>query len=707
MSRPTAKFFSEGLGSTAWGKTLTLGQNDLLARSFEKWYMDSFYRKMQVSGAFNDNPTMEAQDVYRSVTAARKLYGQNPHMNPVIDFMEKATNTLLKFTYDPVKKAVYTPGNAFLTALQEAPAYGWARKVGKGADDTNRPTIQGRVMSDAELAAHYRNYTGDPSIRGYAYEKNGKLLRFERDRDMPNRPLNPFQTGAQHFLRATWGLQDKLADATNVTSHAARSVTPWAGVLFQSPSATLAAMRDNPVRANLAFAASAVLPEVTAYLWNSYWSSIPVDVLDDEGNPVLDTQGKRIQIKYDYVNHMMNGRNDHNLLNNVYFARPYGKPNEGIEFRHFQETAFNRYMTRSFMHQYMGKSFNHMTDLTDGDSDLRKAINGFLGTAVIPPMPSALGGFLGSKGYVSTGGFIGGMFKSRNNPYIDLGGGESPLELTFRAIIPAITDVTLQAYQAGMSAPDWSSVPEAVTKQVGKRIASKTAIIGDITNTASDVTGSTNLSDELWSNKKVIDDLLFRYRVWDKNQGAISSKMASKQGAAHIADYMDELPPGSGKDQIANPGLQQKPPKNPLYGMLMDEIEQTFGKDEPKKGGMGFKSMWKHYGVYGQEVARLRTVNEGNVGVWVEQQLDNPELMQWLRERNVNPLDYKDVTAFYQGRRNKATKLILQTIKATEQRISKMPEVQKQLKGKPFKVNMLDPDEPGIQAERAAEQATD
>jgi hypothetical protein len=169
----------------------------------------------------------------------------------------------------------------------------------------------------------------------------------------------------------------------------------------------------------------------------------------------------------------------------------------------------------------------------------------------------------------------------------------------------------------------------------------------------------------------------------------------------------DYVVPGEGKDIIANPGLEQKPPKNPLYNMLMAEIAATFGKDEPSKGGMGWKTMWGHYGTYGALVNRMRTVNEGNAGVWAAEQLKNPERMQWFRERNVNPLNYKEVLDYYQSRRNKATKLILQTVKATEQRISDMPNVKEQLKGKPFKINMLDPDEPGISAERAAEQATE
>jgi hypothetical protein len=692
MARPTAKFFGETLANTAWGRTLTGGQADLIARSLEKWYMDSAYRKMQVSGGFNESSVMEGQEVAKSIVTARKLFGQNHAMNPVVNMMEKAIGTMKAFTYDPLHNKVYKPINSFLTAVQEAPAYEMARKTLKGSDETHRPTQNGKPLSDAQVSqAVFKNYTGDPSIRGFHRDKSGKMLRFDPGAGQSfNRPLNPIQRGAQNVLRATWGAQNKAVDLLGTAAHGSRSVTPWAGVLYQSPSATLAAMRDNPVRANLAFAASAVLPEVTAYLWNAHWSTVPVPVYDENGQPVLDAQGRHKHIKYDYVNHMMNGRNEHNLMNNVYFAHPYKKPNEGWEARHYQEVAFNRYMTRAFMHQYMGKNFDHMGD------DLQKAMWGFLATAVVPPMPSAAGAFLGSKGMVSTGGFMGSLYKTRNNPYIDLGGGESPLELTFRAIIPSITDIFLQGQQAGMSAPDWWSVPGAVTKQVGKRIAGRTAILGEATGTANSGGGSTSQSDELWSNKKVIDDLTYRYRVWDEGQGGIKINKGSKSGRAFIADFMGELPPTAAKDLIANPGLQQAPPKNPLYGLLMKEIEKTFQKDEPKKGGIGFKAMWGLYGVYGQLSSRMRTVNEGNASAWVAKQLQDPETMQWLRERNVNPLDFRDVTQYYQSRRNKVTQQILQTVRATEQRLSQMPGVQKELKGKPFKINMLDPDKLGI-----------
>jgi len=702
MARPTAKFFRETLGNTAWGKTLTMGQADLIARTLEKAYMDSAYRKMQLSGAFNESTVMEGQEIAKSIVHARSLFGPGHAMNPVVKMMDNAYNGLKALTYDPLHNKVYKPINAFLTAVQEAPAYEMARKTLKGSDETHRPTqtIGGktRTLSDAEVSSSvFKNYTGDPSIRGYHRDKSGRLLRFDPGTGGSPRNLSPIQRGIQNTLRATWGPQDKMADLLGTVSHGSRSVTPWAGVLYQSPSATLAAMRDNPVRANLAFAASAVLPEVTAYLWNAYWSTVPVPLYDENGLPVLDAQGNHKHIKYDYVNHMMNGRAEHALMNNVYFAHPMKKPDQGWEARHYQEVAFNRYMTRAWMHQYYGKNFDHMGD------DLYKAMWGFLGTAVVPPMPPALGVYLGTKGEVSTGGFMGSIYKSKHNPYIDLGGGENALELALRGQIPAISDIISQARQAGMNAPDWWSVPGAVGKQVGKRIAGKTAVIGEASGYARSGGGSTSESDELWANKKVIDDLTYRYRVWDEGEGQVSIKKGSIAGRKHIEPFMGELPPQEEKDLLGNPGLDQKPPRNPLYGMLMKEIETTFNKDEPKKGGIGFKAMWGQYGVYGQLTARMKTVNEGNAHAWVAKQLEKPELMQWLRERNVNPLDFRDVTAYYQSRRNKVTQQILQTIRATEQRLSKQPEVQKILKGEPFRVNMLDPDKLGLNKDATGE----
>jgi hypothetical protein len=699
MARPAATFFRESMAGTTLAKIFTPGQGDLIARTLEKAYMDSFYRRMAVAGLFNADPIMEGKETFRSIAQNRQVHGRNPHANPIIDYMEKAIGIGKKLTYDPINNKLYKPLNGLLTEVQQSPAFGWGYKVGKTADDQNRPTVGGRPISDAELAQMIKNYTGDPSIRGYHKTKAGKPIRFASEGSLPNRNMNAFQEAGQHVRRATWPIQDAIYQKINAAAHGARSVTPWAGVLFQSPSATLAAMRDNPVRANLAFAASAVMPEMVAYMWNSYWSNQEIPLLDENGQQMIDARGKPMKIKYDYVNHMMNLRNDYNLLNNTYFAVPYKKPNEGMEFRQFQETIMNRYMTRAFAHQVMGKAYGTMGE------DIRKGLNGFLGGAVVPPLPSPISAYLGAKGHIAPSGWLGSIYRARNNPYIELGGGESASELFARAVVPALTDITLQAWRAGTHSATWGDVPTNVVSQVGSRMLGKTFIAGDLTGNTPDTSGSTVHSDELWENKRIIDDLMYRFRK-DEKDGAHELR-GSKAGRANVEDYMPELPPGAKKNIVDRAGLPQPEPKNPLYKMLMEEMYKTFSKDEPKKGGFGWKSMWANYGAFGQLVSDMRTVDKGNDGPWVAQQLNNPERMQWLRERNVNPLDHKEVRNYYAGQRNKATLKILQTIKATEQRIGQMPNVQQHLKGKPFKINMLDPDEPGLNAERAEQAATD
>jgi hypothetical protein len=700
IAKPTAVFFKDTVANSALGKTLTFGQADLIGRSFEKWYMDSFYRRMEVAGAFSGDSIMEGKEVFKSISNAKRMYGSNPTMNPVVEYMQNATDNVKRFTWNPAKNAFYTPLNEFLNIVQEGPAYGWARKVGKGADDVNRPTQHGRPLSDAELAAQMRNYTGDPSTRGYIYEKGGTPIRFMSEGGLPNRPLNAGQKQDQHLLRSTWGPQDKAYEMLAKGAHWGRSVTPWAGVLFQSPSATLAALRDNPIRANAAFATSHILPEMTAYFWNAYHSEKEYPVLDEKGEPVLDPTGAPMTQKFDYVNHMINMRNSHNLLNNTYFAVPGKAPHEGVEFRHYQEGALNRYMTRMFMHQYYGKATGDMYE------DIGKALNGFLATAVIPPLPSPVGAFLGTKGYVTTGGWAGSLFKSRNNPYVDLGGGESWLELTARAIAPSLADITIQAMTAGMGTPKESPWTEKVTnaaKQVGTRALSRTALIGDAFGVKPDVTGTTNLSDELWTNKKVIDDLAYRYRVWDSGKGEIKTNKGSGEGRAHIAPHVPELPPSMAKNTLGNPGMQQAKPTNPLYELMMSEVEKTFIKDEPKKGGVGFKSLWGQYGIWGQLANRMRTVHGGNDGPWIAEQLSKPDDLQWYREHGVNPLNHKEMKDFYNTQRNSVTQTILQTIKATEQRMNENPQVKELMKGKEFKIWMLDPDDPKLKEERAEE----
>jgi len=460
-----------------------------------------------------------------------------------------------------------------------------------------------------------------------------------------------------------------------VGAHGARVSTPWAGVLIQSPASTLKAMRDNPVRANLAFAASHVMPEAVAYLWNAYHSTP----------------------ENDYVGYMMDGRGNNPLLNNTYFAVPGERPEDGIEFRHYQEGIFHRYMTRAFMQQYYGRSTSNIWE------DVQTGLKGLLGGAILPPQPSWLGALYGMNSMVSPEGWMGGTYKKRSNPYIELGGSESSTELTLRALVPSLTDMFIQAQTAGINAPAGEGVG-AAAKQVGERVAARTAVVGDILGYKPARAGSTHISEELWKRKHTIDDLLYRYRTWDINEGDVKLKDASKAGGAAASPFLPPKPPSYG-DYIPNPGVPQAQPKNPLYKIMMDQLQETFESDVPQKGGVGFKTMWKHYQAYGSLAARMRTVNEGNAGAWKARQEKDENQVEYLTNNNVDPFNYKQVRDFYNAKRNEVAKTLLNTIYATEQRIDAMPNVRQMLGDKKFTIDMLDPNKVGLKPPKEDEDA--
>jgi hypothetical protein len=673
---PTVKWFETAIQNTDLGRHMIDPKyHNLLSRVMKKAYDDSFYKVMKEHGAYSGQTLQHAKEIYDSVTQQR-LTNKNAAMNPIHDYMQKAQHGWMQFIR-PIK-AVGHVANESLRAVQEAPNYAWAYKVGKGSTDTKRPTINGRPMSNAELAARMRNYTGDPSTRGYIYTGGSreKTLRFSDPNTatmVGDTPAGPIRRGMRNADLASAKARADLYTVIAQGAHDLRTVTPWSGVLLQSPASTIEALRANPLRANLAFIASSVLPEMTAYMWNAYHSN--------EEN--------------DYVDYMMYGRSDYNLMNNTYFAIPGNKPYNGIEFRQFQETILPRHMTRAVMQQYMGKS------TTTIGEDVQKALEGFTNGVITPPQPSWAGLLLAASGVVSPNGWTAG-YQKRNNQYLELGGGESTGELMFRAIAPSIADISLQGLMAFRDAPTVASGVGAAFKQVGNRMAARTALVGEAIGVRPDPSMSPVVAEELRKKQKTIDDLAQRFRIWDAGKGAINLKPKSGLGGSIAEDYMGDLPPADEGWLQDNPGLPQPPPKNPLYGMLMQEIYNTFKKDVPSKGGAGFQSMWRYYQIYSTEVSRMRTVHYGNSGAWVAEQLKHPKTMQWLRSHKVNPLNFNAVRKFYIAKHNEAATKILRVVRATEQKLDQLPEVRKQLgPGKQFTIDMLDPRTPGMDASEA------
>jgi hypothetical protein len=133
--------------------------------------------------------------------------------------------------------------------------------------------------------------------------------------------------------------------------------------------------------------------------------------------------------------------------------------------------------------------------------------------------------------------------------------------------------------------------------------------------------------------------------------------------------------------------MPQPPVKNPLYKAFMAQMQTAFLKDET-----GYRSAWSHYGIYTNLVKKMRTVNEGNAGDWVEKQKKDTALVQFLTKNKVDPFDYRQVRDFYAAKRNDVSQKILYQINATEQKIDKMPAVRAALgPDKKFSITMVDP----------------
>ena len=673
---PTAAWFENRIQNSDLGKLIDPAHHNIMSRAMEKAYQDSFYKRMLDNGAYSGTTLQQDRVIHSNVTKAM-LDNPDPKMGPIYDLMNSSFGHWMKFAWGGVEatgrgvKNVGKAANESLRAVQEAPNFGWAYKVGKTADELNRPTVNGRKMSDAELAARMRNYTGDPSTRGFIYSENQQTGKQETLRYQPKNKFDELRADAY----------TKIAQG----AHGARMSTPWAGVLIQSPASTLRAMRDNPVRANLAFGISHVLPETAAYFWNMHQTEEDKERAKQEG-----------RMPYDYLDYYLHQRSENNLMNNTWFAPTDGKrPEEGLEFKHYQEGILQRYMTRAWWQQYFGINMHNMKE------DLAAATWGFLGGAIIPPQPSWYNAMLGTQGAVSPQGWLGGIQKRRVNQYITLGGGESPLELTARAIIPSLSDLGITAYTAGSSAPTWGEVPKAAAQAVGERMLERTFGVGDILGFKPQRAGSSDVTEELWRKRHSIEDLLYRWNVWDTGGGAVKQKPASAAGGAYSTPFLPDKPPMD-KDKIPNPGQNQPDPPNPLYKMMMGELEKTFGRDDPGKGGIGWKSMWKDYMKYGSLVARMKTVNRGDEGQWIQSHNDPNnkgalgETPAFLLDHGVDPTNFRQIRDFYAAQHYQVANTMMKTIKATEQRINAMPAIRDMLKDKEFTIEMLDPNELGF-----------
>lgn len=675
---PTIAFWKERIANSVVGKMLPMDTHSTFAATLEKYYNDSFYKTMAEHGGISGGAIIDAIDSHSKITQLRLQHGNGPAA-PMLQYLQNAAEMGKRFFWEPLKFA----GKNIEIARQsiaDAPQFAYAHRISQAG-----VTRHGQSLHPSEVASIMRNYTGDPSVRGTPYS-----------RDISGK-IEPFRFQARNAV------EEGVVNAARGVSHTmdfARAITPWAGVLVQSPAATWKALKDNPIRANMAFAVTGAMPEAVAYLWNM-----------SQNGP----DGKPTQ---EYIDYMMNGRSDYNTMNNIYIAIPGKKPWEGIEAPMIQENLPVRALMRGFMNQWAGRSPQTFIDLpieagktTLGGgavpypkltkSDLADALGGFLGT-MTPPPPPALGALAASKGTVLTGGYTGELYTRKANQF-EPGTKESNLELTIRQLAPGIADIFLQSVHAFMDAPSATEGVAAAAKQGGQRILSKTPFVRDFSthvighSANPPVSGSPAVNQRLFELDRQIGDLDKRYNTWEGKKGQISMKGpgVSPSGMSFVEGYVPEPPP-MGDKGVMHAGLTPDEPKNPLYKEFMTQMEEQFKKDNPDKGGIGYRSLWKHYSMWSQEVKRLNSVNYGNSYAWVQEQNSKPEMLDYLKKNGVNPYDFFAVKNFMNYNRGKVGGVILNTISAVEQKFNNDPRVQQFMKGKKFTFDMLDPDKEGL-----------
>lgn len=637
---PAAQWFEQHLNN---GPLRGMGGTNLISRVLQQAYERSFYRQIETAGGFAASQPWEASVSHTRVTQLKNQYANTPAA-PMMNFLHNASQTWNDFV-KPYVSGPYRAYNEVRAALGD-PAFGWMWKAGH----LGEPTINGRRISYAELGARGRQYTGDPGVKGSPYTETRRgdptTLNYQ----------GPGKWRADQYV----GLSKALAEA--------RHLVPWMDILIQSPAATVRALKDNPVRAGLAFTATGVLPEMVAYLWN-------------------------MQQGQEYLDYMMHKRTDYQTENFIYVAIPGLPPHKGIEVPVNQETIFTRAGTRSFMQQWAGLSSQNIYDEVNG------ALLGFLGQTFIPPAPPGPAGLytLATGKLVPQGAsmFTGQSFNGRQNQ-LDAT-GNSNLEKALRQWGAGFADIGIHFHDAFSSSPKEATVSEKVgagARAAGYRAVTKTAGVRDIIGYKPAVTGSPELNDELFAKDRFIKDVIQVQNIWGKRKGGISTKGfgLKPEGTAKVGKFIAEPLPRKG-DMIPNPGLPKDLTKNPLWNMTIKEISKTFDED----GTVGYKSMWKNYSTYSQAVRRMYAVNTGNEKEWIrEYYKENPAMPKFLEKHGVDPQDFRAVKDFYNLQRQKTGQQILYAIKATEQRINKNPQVRQLLKGKEFKVEMLNPNKEGI-----------
>lgn len=646
---PVLEKWSNWFKGTTWGSIVPPQAIDAMVRGVTFEQARDFNRAFEISGGRNEGILRNVNYQRTQIAQGRQL-SNNPGYQRMLSYFERTLRA-------PVQ--AYKAGAEVTGGIADSPNTAWARKnfYAKGPvpgfrSRTQRmedPAQPGTIMHISKLAAEMRRLTGDPAERGVKFYQNQAGMARELSYQSAGR-LN--------------SIGESIARKAGTATEAWHSMIPWSGVLVRSPASTLTAMANRPFRTAFWMAYTQAMPEFLAYFWNRQ-------------------QGP------EYLDHMMEQRDDNKRDNYTYIAIPGRPPHEGFEMPMPQEGLLMRRSVGIMADQLFGRS---PFTLQEEQADL---LNSFLKTNLVPPIPSPVAAAMGYMGISAPGGLLGSPYLPRSREFRELNKQDNAIERVARALVPSLAHLWAQYYQASHAAnggtfDEIKSGAKAMLHAGGERTPYAREIIG----LKPTLNAQTRNSEEMFKRKNIINQMAAFQKEADE---AINTKGASGGGMELLKKQMPDLmlPQGS----MPKPGLPQPPPRNPIYLLAMDLIHQKFKIDVPTRGGGGFPSMFRMYGQYGAAIDSMRNVNDGNDAVWrASQDRWTPEMLAAMKEAKVDTNNFRDVRNFYINKRNQLSTRIFHYIKEAEKDITNMPGMKQLLGGKPFTLEMVDPYKDGLQA---------
>jgi hypothetical protein len=586
------------------------------------------------------------------------------HTSMFLDYNKQASNKLSQAMDSVPVSAAKDALNGFknlFDAMHNAPNFAYAAKNIK----------RGISSQDAALSA--RQLTGDPQKTGQFALKDGKRIRFDDSQS---------------------GLTGKaLTKGVNVLggiSEIGRQAFPWWNVTTQGMKRVGQAYLADPAKFVGRAYLYTMMPAAAIYFYNRGLGTDPNGI--------------------SYSDYQMNRRSEYNTFMNWYIGIPGRPAEEGISIPLPHELAIMSSMMTGAMHH-----LTHSDLFSRADDFMRTALalvgkdyqpsisvpvrsywedmintgKSFASIGLVPAMPSLMSIPLAATGYVAPQGPFGGAYKKHEDPFDDKQGINTVLEQVARVVAPGIADIGASGFLAYTHAPDVMSGLGSAIKASTRRATEKTPFVRDIVGWRPPVAGSTQVSEDLFDDKKVLSLVDKYYTTFDPTHDYKKKEPGSSQGRI-VADY---FMPDKNVPKLTL-GLPNKPPVNALYMAFMKELDRRFKKDviTDKQGlptgGVAFPSQMAKYSAITRQIKDMRKIDEGNLVSWQQRVEAEPELASYLKEHKI-PLDNPfKVRNFLEQERQTVVRQLMYTLKAVEQ------DFQQRLGDPNFRFEDLDPNKP-------------